>query len=258
MIEKNTEFYQDLAPIYDDITRFRERYDAEREILQNWISRYRISSALDAACGTGLHAVILSTLGVRVVGADLSKDMLNRAKINASATGTNVKWVHASMQEISRKTSQRFDVIFCLGNSLPHLLTVADLNRTIKGFFRILNDSGVMIIQILNYDQILKEKKRIIGINRIKDREFIRFYDFPENHVQFNILTITWNKSGPSSKLASTILYPYTKDELDKILARFGFSNIEYYGDLKFSKYEPDLSSNLVVLGHKNSNARPE
>ena len=36
MIESSTEFYQDLAPIYDDMTRFRERYDVEGEILQNW------------------------------------------------------------------------------------------------------------------------------------------------------------------------------------------------------------------------------
>ncbi len=252
MKDDATGFYQELAPYYDQMTRFGERYYGEQKLLKDWAEHYQFNSALDVACGTGLHTIILSALGIRVVGTDISQEMLNQAGLNASAAGENVSWLCSSMQDISRKTSQKFDAIFCLGNSLPHLLTAKDLQTTIQGFLQILNDPGILVIQMLNYDQILKDKKRIIGINREKNREFIRFYDFLENMLRFNILTVDWNENQPSPRLTSTLLYPYTQSEIDKILKQHGFSRIEYFGNLSFSKYDGNKSPNLVVVGRKN------
>jgi glycine/sarcosine N-methyltransferase len=248
-----TEFYQELAPHYDQMTRFQARFKSEEKILREWIKRYEFKSVLDVACGTGLHAIILSTLGIKVVGSDISPDMLKHARHNAAQAGVKVKWVSASMQEVSQKVSQKFDAIFCLGNSLPHLLTIGDLHKTVQGLSNLLNDSGILVLQMLNYDQLLKSKKRIVGINREKNREFIRFYDFLENLIRFNILTIDWKDNVPTTQLTSTLLHPYTKGELNTILAYFGFTEIEYYGDLKFSEYRPIGSPNLLVVARKNS-----
>jgi hypothetical protein len=132
-------------------------------------------------------------------------------------------------------------------------LTIGDLHKTVQGLSNLLNDSGILVLQMLNYDQLLKSKKRIVGINREKNREFIRFYDFLENLIRFNILTIVWEDNVPTPQLTSTLLHPYTKGELNTTLAHFGFTEIEYYGDLKFSEYRPIGSPNLVVVARKNS-----
>lgn len=245
-------FYHELAPHYDKMTRFQERFKPEGKVLQEWIKRYEFKSALDVACGTGLHAIILSTLGIKVVGSDISRDMLKQARYNSARAGVKVKWVSASMQEVALKVPQKFDAIFCLGNSLPHLITIGDLHKAIQGLSKLLNDSGILVIQILNYDQVLKVKKRIVGIDREKNWEFIRFYDFQDNLIRFNILTIEWKNNVPASQLTSTLLYPYTKGELNDTLNQVGFSEIKCYGDLKFSKFQQIKSPNLVVVAHKN------
>jgi glycine/sarcosine N-methyltransferase len=247
-----TEFYHELALCYDQMTRFQDRFNSEEKVMMEWIKRYEFRSALDVGCGTGLHAIILTTLGIRVVGSDSSRDMLKQASHNAVQADAKVKWITASMQEVAQKVSQKFDAIFCLGNSLPHLLTIGDLHKTVQGLSSILNDSGILVIQILNYDQLLNSKKRIVGMNREKNREFIRFYDFLDSLICFNILTIDWKDDAPTSHLTRTLLYPYTKGELSSTLTHFGFSDIEYYGDLKFSEYQPVKSPNLVVVARKN------
>ena len=122
MKEAVTEFYQELAPHYDQMTRFQARFKSEEKVLREWIKRYEFKSALDVACGTGLHAIILSALGIRSVGSDISRDMLKHARHNAAQAGTNIEWVNASMQEVTQKVSQKFDAIFQVLNEVFDLL----------------------------------------------------------------------------------------------------------------------------------------
>ena len=73
-------FYENLSSDYDDMTRFQIRLESEKQILKNLIEQYKIKSVIDIACGTGLHAIILAQLGLKVVGVDNSCNMLEKAK----------------------------------------------------------------------------------------------------------------------------------------------------------------------------------
>jgi ubiquinone/menaquinone biosynthesis C-methylase UbiE len=53
------EFYKQLADPYDLMTRFEERFKNEKKILQKWQHKLPFQSALDVACGTGLHSILL-------------------------------------------------------------------------------------------------------------------------------------------------------------------------------------------------------
>lgn len=45
---------------------------------------------LDAAYGTGVHAIALVQVGFETVGADLSDEMISRARENAESAGLDI------------------------------------------------------------------------------------------------------------------------------------------------------------------------
>lgn len=56
---------------------------AEEPVVHGMLAQYPTGVALDAACGTGRHAVYLASLGHEVVGVDLSPEMVEFAKAKA-------------------------------------------------------------------------------------------------------------------------------------------------------------------------------
>lgn len=249
MMQKTVQkFYQELAPEYDEMTRFNQRLEKEKKVLAQWVERYRFHSVLDAACGTGLHCIALSRLGIETMGADISEEMLAIAKKNARSASVDFPLVHTSLQELGQYVSGSFDAVFCLGNSLPHLLTPEDLLDALQSFSAVLNPGGMIILQLLNYQKILEEKNRIVAINRSGNKEFIRFYDFLQKTVRFNILSVSWENDSARSRLNSTELFPYCLKQLRPALKNAGFRIVEIFGGMNFESFEEANSKNLVLV----------
>jgi len=249
------EFYHRVADEYDAMTRFQERLEREKDVLQRWVERYRFRSALDVACGTGLHVILLTQMGVRVAGVDISSEMLDKARENARRFEVQAEWIQTSMQELVPPVKSHFDAVLCLGNSLPHLLTPDSLKSALRNFYQLLYSGGIAIIQLLNYERLLSRKQRIIGIHRQGEKEFIRFYDFPGETVIFNILTIQWEGDNPQYQLNATELLPYRKPELENALRNAGFENLQFFGNMEFTEYQTESSPNLVIVAKKGNKA---
>lgn len=97
--------------------------------------------SLDAACGTGRHARHLVDLGHQVVGVDVTREMVSRARENVPE-GT---FVEADLQAIPVEDEQ-FDAIVC-GLALAH---VGDLAAGVAELGRVLRPQGRMIISVLH------------------------------------------------------------------------------------------------------------
>jgi glycine/sarcosine N-methyltransferase len=245
------DFYSALAPDYDVMTRFSERLGTEEALLREWIDPRKTRAALDAACGTGLHAILLAKMGLAVTGADLSPDMIKTAAANADAQNVKVTWIAADMRKLKKTIRGGFDAVLCLGNSLPHLLTEKDLTAALDGFYRLLNPGGFLLVQQLNYDGILKKKERIIGVNRKEGKEFIRFYDFARPYLHFNILTVAENRGKLEHALSSTPLRPWRKRELLSAITGSGFKKTVCLGSMDRQPFKTGTSANLVIQAFK-------
>ncbi len=239
-------FYEGIAQQYDEIVDPGEREAAARGFVGALLERHSVATALDVACGTGLYARALAEAGVEVTAADLSEEMLAQAKARCPAAGPAITWVQAPMQEIAERVDGRFDAVLCMGNSLPHLLADGELAGTLAGFARLLSPGGVVVAQVLNYDRILAEGDRIVGITRTGQTEYIRFYDFLPGRVRFNILQVRWQQGRPRHELHETTLRPYTAADLTAAAAEAGFSKADLYGGLDFGPF--DANSGSVVL----------
>ena len=103
-----------------------------------------------------------------------------------------------------------------------------------------------MVLQLLNYDRILENQERIVNVQKKENLEFIRFYDFLDNKIRFNLLTIDWAQQPAENQLTSTMLYPYRKKELLTLLNSAGFKNINCYSDLKLAPFKNE--KDLVII----------
>jgi len=214
---------------------------------------------LDAACGTGMHAIALAQRGYAAAGADLSASMIERARQNAAKAGVEARFEAAGFGRL-RQTfgTGTFEAVLCLGNSLPHLLSSAELAEALEDFAACLRPGGLLIVQNRNFNSVMTKGERWMEpqAHREGAREwiFVRFYDFdPDGLITFNILTLKREEPGSwMQQVAATRLRPLAQAELSMALNAAGFRDIQSYGDMSGAPFEAETSGNLVIIATRN------
>ncbi len=156
------EFYDALGTDYDLMVSWEQRLAREQEFFRRLFSEAGVRRVLDAACGTGMHAVSFARAGWDCTAADLSPVMVEEARENARRAGVQVRFEAAGFGELSGRVGGGFDAVTCLGNSLPHLLDDASLRACFGDFADLLAPGGILVIQNRNYDRLLRERQRFM------------------------------------------------------------------------------------------------
>jgi 2-polyprenyl-3-methyl-5-hydroxy-6-metoxy-1,4-benzoquinol methylase len=156
--------YHDFSLDYDRFVDWPQRLAQELPFFLRLFSENEVKRVLDAACGTGHHALALARLGYEVVGADLSEAMIGRAQANAAQVGVKVPFIQAGFGEFREKVGDGFQAVICLGNSLPHLLSEAALRAALLDMRQILKPKGLLIVQNRNYDRVWGRRERFMPL----------------------------------------------------------------------------------------------
>lgn len=240
------QFYDGFADEYDTMTQFIPRLGQQEDVLGALLKRYPGHSAIDMGCGTGVHAIALDRLGINVTGVDISAKMLARAREHAGRLESSARFVHGNF--LTPFPAHSADLIFCLGNSLPHLASGEELTRVLHHWHTLLAPGGRVIIQLLNYEQLLKKQERIVNIRRSDGRMIIRFYDFLDDGLRFNILTVNEESSGPPYTLRSTPLTPFTRHDIQVSARAAKFTSVDIFSNLKNTPFASDGTNCVGVL----------
>jgi glycine/sarcosine N-methyltransferase len=243
-------FYDRLAPDYDDMTGFGKRFVHEKPFFRLLVENHHIATALDAGCGTGFHSLLLAQLGVRVTAVDVSGEMLDRLERHGREMGHDIRRVRSDFQGIKEVAPGPFDAVFCMGNTLPHLLGEADIRIALTDFSAILRPGGILFLQILNYDRILATRERIQSAKEINGVTFVRFYDFDDSRglVLFNILRLEKKEDRLTTGLITVPLLPVTSARVMSILETTGYKQIRAFGGVAMDPFNPELSKDLVII----------
>ncbi|MEN8194507.1 MAG: hypothetical protein ABFS12_16930, partial [Bacteroidota bacterium] len=141
--------------------------------------------------------------------------------------------------------NKKYTFICSFGNTIANINS-KNLNQSFKKINDVLQRNGQAIIHILNYAQILLNKERIINITQNKDLHFVRFYDFADDCLIFNILKYSKSNS-KEHELLSTEIYPHTYETILAILNTFSFKELNFYGSLNFEKFDVAKSKDLFI-----------
>jgi glycine/sarcosine N-methyltransferase len=246
--------YDALAADYDRFVNWEGRLAHELPFFERLFHEHGVERVLDAACGTGHHALALARRGYDVVGADLSAPMIERARHNAAAAGLDAAFHVAGLGELAR-LGQTFDAVLCLGNSLPHLLTAAKVAAALVDFAAVLRPGGLLVIQNRNLDSVWARQERFMSpqAHREAGREwiFVRFYDFHDTTLTFNMLRLRREDDGWVQDVQATELRPIFQHDLALGLAEAGFGQVLFYGDYERSPFDAETSGDLIAIAQR-------
>lgn len=156
-------FYGALAEYYDLVYR-----DWERSMQRQGAAISRMlprspgtARILDVSAGIGTQALPLAARGYEVVARDLSDRAIDRLRREARDRGLKIDAEVADMRDVGRTVGGLFDAVISFDNSLPHLLTDADILATLKGLSALLAPDGVVLVSIRDYDSVDRSPRSI-------------------------------------------------------------------------------------------------
>jgi SAM-dependent methyltransferase len=246
--------YDSLAVDYDRFVNWPARLAHELPFLEHLFQSRGVRRVLDSACGTGQHAIALARRGYDVQGADLSAPMVEQARRNAEGADVGVPFVVAGLGHLAA-LGQVFEAVLCLGNSLPHLLTPSAEAGALADFASVLRPGGSLVIQNRNFDRVWATRERFIEPQSYRGADgewlFLRFYDFHEETLTFNMARLRRTDAGWTQDVEATELRPIFRDGLAVSLATAGFRDLAFYGGYDWSAFDPAQSSDLIAVAQR-------
>jgi SAM-dependent methyltransferase len=251
--------YDAFSSDYDRFVNWQARLSFELPFIESQLQAAGARRVLDAATGTGMHAIALAQRGYLAAGADLSAPMIAQARQNASRAGVQARFEAVGFGGLAQafQADLPFDAVLCLGNSLPHLLNAADLGRALADFAACLRPGGLLLVQNRNFDAVMASRERWMPPQAHREGElewiFLRFYDYlADGLIQFNVITLRREAAGDwQQSIGSTRLYPQRQAELQGAVELVGFEDVSVFGSLSGEPFEAEKSGNLVLLTKK-------
>ena len=155
-------FYDQLASQYDKLFEDWNVTTHEQAVILDRIFRQygfgRSATVLDCACGIGTQSVGLAALGYRMTASDISDAELAEAAKRAAENEVSIRFAHADFCALSDTFSETFDVIICMDNALPHMLSPDDLASAIESITGRMKKDGIFVASIRDYDALLTQK----------------------------------------------------------------------------------------------------
>ena len=234
------EAYHELAMSYDRLTNdvdYAAAVDFYMQILQREGLVPR--TAVDLACGTGSVAILLSEMGMQVVGVDMSEEMLCQANQKAQELENPPIFVCQQLQRL--QLPRGVDLAVCALDSLDYITEPEDCREAIRRVYRVLNPGGCFIFDV-NTPQKLRAMDDQIFLDEDDDVYCVWRGEFDE---KTNICTYAmdlfqrqgdvWKRSFEEHKE-----YAYSAQQLTGYLRQVGFTRIEVYADRRFTQPGPN------------------
>lgn len=224
--------YEALAGAYDGLTNdidYEGLCDYLETVLQ--MSGKKPRDLLDLACGTGSVSVLLAARGYRVLGADISEEMLTVAAQKAAELPDNAPFfICQPMQRL--RLPQMVDAVICLLDSLNYLDEPKDCRATFSRVFRALRPGGVFVFDI-NTPEKLRGLDGQVFLDENDESYCVWRADFDaaENRCYYGIDLFRRRGDLWERSFEQHCEYAYEPSVLMQWLTEAGFSEIRQFGD---------------------------
>lgn len=251
------EFYRNLAADYPLL--FPARL-AQLDTLAN-LAGEPPCRVVDVASGTGEYVAGLTARGYEAFGVEVDPAMHALALERHPELEHHL--VHGDMLELVDEVRGPVSLAYCIGNSLPHLSSLADVSDVLAQMWDITRPAGSIVLQVNNFDRVLVEQRE-------ESREAI--FDLPtisasrpdgslvELERRYFLFSRREGDSGEVQKLrfrtlhrsdggvveSELMLLVLTRDELEKCLP--AEATATWYGGFDGSEWSASTPATVVVL----------
>lgn len=155
-----------------------EGIEEETQVVVDMLDLTGNETILDLACGFGHHALELARRGFRVVGVDVSQELIDYAKARALQKGIDVEFICADLRSLS--IDHKFEVVLSLfDGAIGYFETEEENLKTFSVISSFLRPGGKHLMQIPNPEYARKKYPRRTWCEGSKMIELLE-YDWDE------------------------------------------------------------------------------
>jgi len=244
----------DYTPeLYDLQVNWQERLSKEKQFFEKIFTQKKISNMLDIGCGTGRHAEFFSDYADNITAMDPSKDMIDYAK-EFVVRSDKVKLYEGGFENLTTIVSGKFDLIVCLGNTLPILGNRRNVKVALKNTRKKLVAGGLAVFQFLNFEPKMMEKNRFYPPKILsKDDKkyiFMKHFEFGKinTRADFLITQLSSNEKIENFFVHTSYFCTLRKNLFLKMAANSGFKKIELLGTGGSGEFNKNTDISLYAL----------
>ncbi len=189
-------------------------------------------------------------LGYSSVGIDIDEELINIALTKKRRRNSNARFLLLDMRMCGETfPGESYDVVTCLGNTIPHLASDEEVLKFFSSVLSILKPGGIFASQLVNYDKVLNSDSYKFKTIENKDFVFNRSYDNRGKYIDFTG-TFLNKQSGKLYKNVITLL-PLQSLKIKEMLDKSGFKDVLFYGGYDNELFNEN-SSALIFKARKN------
>lgn len=234
MKEKSV-FNKGLAASWTEFVDCPERLRTLSSFLEKHLSKHKDGNIFDAALGIGCESIFLKKKGYNILSNEIDDTLIQIAKESAEEHRVHLEITEQDWRQMEfQYSSNYFEGIFILGNSLCLLDKLDDIRLTLKNFLFALKDGGTLIVDERNFPYMLDNKKEILSGNFRYSGNYIYCgksikgipIDISDDEINFGYFK-------RNDLIGSLKMYPFKKDELKNLLLETGFKSVTEFSDFK-------------------------
>jgi SAM-dependent methyltransferase len=146
--------------------------------------------ALDLGAGSGFQSIPLAELGFHVIAIDISRQLLD--ELRRSAGGLSIVAIRDDLLRFAHHSPPQVELIICMGDTLTHLQTLAEVRRLIVDAGNRLAAGGRLFIGFRDMSVEAKDLERFIAVRSDAQRIFTCFLEYEKRHVRVHDLVYEW------------------------------------------------------------------
>jgi SAM-dependent methyltransferase len=241
------------APFYDSVYR-AERSRAADVAFYLELAREAAGPVLELGCGTGRVLLEIAAAGFPCTGLDVSAAMLTA--LRKKPFPPSLRLVCSQMQSFDLG-GDRFMLIYSAFRAFQHLYTVEDQLACLRQVRRHLAPGGVFAFDVFNprlARTALREEPETEDLRfELEGNEVVRYATVQRDHAaQLLHLTRRYETRRGAELLSSeTVVFQlryFFRFELEHLLARAGFADVQFYGD--FQRSPLTAENGFVIVAH--------
>jgi SAM-dependent methyltransferase len=184
------------------------------------------AAAVDLGAGSGFQAIPLAEAGFNVTAIDVSRDLL--AELNKTAGQLPIKTIQDDLLNFAEHSPAKNEIIVCMGDTLTHLKTLAEVKELIHSVYGALEKEGLLILGFREMTVELTQLDRFIPVRSDSKRIFTCFLEYEKKHVKVH--DILYEKTADQWKMKKSFFRKLriSSQWAKECLLKAGF-NVEKY-----------------------------
>ena len=231
--------YHALAVSYDRLTNDVD-YEATVDFYMQILAKEGLKprTAVDLACGTGSVSVLLAQKGMKVIGVDLSPEMLSVAYQKAQDMENAPMFVCQSLQELY--LPRGVDLAVCALDSLDYITDPRDCALAIQRIYKALNPGGCFIFDVNTPEKLMAMDGQVF-LDEDEDVYCVwrGEFDRQENICTYAMDLFQRQGSNWQRSFERHREYAYSQQQLMGYLKAAGFTRVRVYADRLFEAPRP-------------------